>query len=598
MKTNNVFFGIDEVSSELNRDFDKGLKNEYISYFAHLFHAKVMRVWLKTYELFKVAENDELIFLMDGLNNFHDYLYSLRKNGIDKILLLNWGFVYPYGYNAHDCFTCPDPINEPAFYQRFIALQEKVFYEIARNFPEIAFFEPINEPDSIECLNLHRNGYVVGRGNNEEYYYSKDERENIVLDLCFYEGRGVKKAYANNKIVFPGFCNYVDAPKYLDDIYSKIESGNFPSIGNIKSNKITDYFDIMSWHPYNLKDSEINDYWLETQNTLFNVMIKHGDSSRKVWYTEIGWSDFGRITSLEKIKRRYNDLMNYIDKVQPFVECVMFFRMFNLATRCENEGEDNFGLFYNAHDWETPLAPKPSAITLYKRINGENASLEPLYKYAKNRERILFPKKVFNKTKNAYKVLFLGNSITYQESAENNHWRIARGLGSSSINNDYVHLFLDEIGKEKSNIQYTIVDLRNFEKTFFADDILNELFNLDLDKPDLVIVNIGDYVGRCAFADTSFARYFERLIKHFASSKMIVTSSFSGFDEINESIEEVCQNSNIPFVDISSIKNGSDCLLINKIINNEIKTLPNDIGHQKIAKAIINKYKELSYEKN
>lgn len=598
MKTNNVFFGIDEVSSELNRDFDKGLKNEYISYFAHLFHAKVMRVWLKTYELFKVAENDELIFLMDGLNNFHDYLYSLRKNGIDKILLLNWGFVYPYGYNAHDCFTCPDPINEPAFYQRFIALQEKAFYEIARNFPEIAFFEPINEPDSIECLNLHRNGYVVGRDNNEEYYFSKDERENIVLDLCFYEGRGVKKAYANNKIVFPGFCNYKDAPKYLDDIYSKIESGNFPSIGNIKSSKITDFFDIMSWHPYNLKDSEINDYWLETQNTLFNVMIKHGDSSRKVWYTEIGWSDFGRITSLEKIKRRYNDLMNYIDKVQPFVECVMFFRMFNLATRCENEGEDNFGLFYNAYDWETPLVPKPSAITLYKRINGENASLEPLYKYAKNRERILFPKKVFNKNKDAYKVLFLGNSITYQESVENNHWRIARGLGSSSINNDYVHLFLDEIGKEKSNIQYTIVDLRNFEKTFFADDILNELFNLDLDKPDLVIVNIGDYVGRCAFADTSFARYFERLIKHFASSKMIVTSSFSGFDEINESIEEVCQNSSIPFVDISSIKNGSDCLLINKIFNNEIKTLPNDIGHQKIAKAIINKYKELSYEKN
>lgn len=597
MKTDNLFFGIDEVSSELNSGFDKGLKNEYISYFAQIFHAKAMRVWLKTYEIFKVAENDELLFSIEGLTNLHNYLYSLRKSGVEKILLLNWGFVYPYGYHAHDCFTCPDPISEPAYYQRFLLLQEKVFYEIARNFSEIEYFEPTNEPDGYDCLNLHRNGYVVGRNDNQQFYYSRDEIEDIVLDLCFYESRGIKKANAKNKIVFPGFCNYSDAPNYLDDIYTKIENGDLPSFGN-KSNKITDYFDIMSWHPYNLVDSEINDYWLSTQNKLFDVMIRHGDRERKVWYTEIGWSDFGRISSLEKIKKRYNDLLDNLDKVQPFVECVMFFRMFNLATRCENEGEDNFGLFYNAHDWQTPLMPKPSAISIYKRLNGENAPLDPLYKYTKNRERPLFPIKIFNQNDNAYKILFLGNSITYQEAAENNHWRIARGLGSSSIKNDYLHIFLEEINKTKPLIQYTVVDFKNYEKTYFSDDVFNEFKSLKIDKPDLVIINIGDYVGRCAFACDPFEPCFKKLIDYLKQPKIIVTSSFSGFDEINESIKNVCEENNIPFVDISSIKKENNCLSKNKIINNEIRKIPNDLGHQKIAKAIIDKYKELSYEKD
>jgi len=597
MKIDGLFFGIDEVSSDLNRGFDKGLKNEYIGYFAHLFKAKAMRIWLKTYEIFQVAENDELIFLVDGLNNLHNYLYTLRKNGVEKFLLLNWGFVYPFGYKARDCFTCPDPFNEPEIYQRFLSLQEKVFFEIARNFPEIAYFEPTNEPDGRDCLNLHRNGYVVGKENNEQFYFSRDEIEKIILDLCFYESRGVKKAYANNKIVFPGFCNYSDAPIFLNNIYTRIESGELPTL-NYKSNKITDFFDIMSWHPYNLKNSEINDYWLETQKALFDVMIKHGDGERKVWYTEIGWSDFGRVTSLEKIKRRYNDLLNNLDKVQPFVECVMLFRMFNIATRCENEGEDNFGLFYNAYDWDTPLAPKPSAIAIYKRLNGEDAPLEPLYKHAKKKERVLFPVKVFNKNADAFKILFLGNSITYQEAAENNHWRIARGLGSSSINNDYVHLFLDEINKIKSSVQYTFIDLKNFEKTFFSDDVFNRLKEIDIDKPDLVVVNIGDYVGHSAFVTDPFSLYFNKLINHFKSPQMIVTSSFSGFNEANTSMEVVCKENNIPYVDISSIKKEDAYLLKNKIINNEIRTIPNDLGHQRIAKAIINKYKELYYEKN
>lgn len=593
----NVFFGIDEVSSDLNRGFDKGLKNEYIGYFAHLFRAKAMRVWLKTSEIIRVVENDELVFSIDGLTNLHNYLYTLRKNGIEKILLLNWGFVYPFGYNAHDSFTCPDPISEPVYYQRFLTIQEKVFYEIARNFPEIEFFEPTNEPDGLDCLNLHRNGYVVGGKNNQQFYYSRDEIENIVLDLCFYESRGIRKAYAKNKIVFPGFCNYSNAPEYLNNIYIKIESGNLPTIGE-KSNKITDYFNIMSWHPYNLRDSEINDFWLDSQKKLFDVMIKHGDGERKVWYTEIGWSDFGRLTSLEKINKRYNDLLDNLDKVQPFVECVMFFRMFNLATRCENEGEDNFGLFYNAHDWQTPLMPKPSAITIYKRLIGENASLEPLYKFAKNRERPIFSVKVFNKSKDSFKVLFLGNSITYQESAENNHWRIARGLGSSSINNDYLHVFLDEINKTHSKVQYTVVDLKNFERTYFSEDVFEHFKELKIDKPDLVILNIGDYVGYCAFVSDPFEPHLLKLINHFSSSKIIVTNSFSGFDEINETIRNVCEDNNIPFVDISTIKNESNCLLKNKIINNEIRTIPNDQGHQRIAMAIIDKYKELSYEEN
>ena len=152
---NKFFFGLDEVSAELNSNCDEGLKNKYIAHFANAFGCKTVRVWLSTKEIIKVKPNDEIEFVAKGLIAFHNYLESLRRAGVERFLLLDWAFVYPYGYFASDRWVVPDPKKEPMMYQRFLKLQQKVRFEIASNFSLIEYFETTNEPDVPASLFLH-----------------------------------------------------------------------------------------------------------------------------------------------------------------------------------------------------------------------------------------------------------------------------------------------------------------------------------------------------------------------------------------------------------------------------------------------------------
>lgn len=220
MKNKHYLLGIDEVSSEVNSNCDESLKNEYIAYFSNVFGCKVARVWLLTKEVIKIKQNDEIEFIPEGLIKFHNYIESLRKAGIEKFLLLDWGFVYPYGYNASDSWVVPDPKTEPESYRRFMLLQQKVRYEIANNFTFIQYFESTNEPDGPGGTFLHKNNYKFN-ANNEDNVFTRDEIEDIILDLNYFENLGIKEAYKNNKMLLPSFCNLDYAPQYLESIYKK-----------------------------------------------------------------------------------------------------------------------------------------------------------------------------------------------------------------------------------------------------------------------------------------------------------------------------------------------------------------------------------------
>ena len=436
----NFFIGLDEVCGELNFNVDKGLKGDYIALFAERLNAKAVRVWLRTPELIKVLPHDEIQFIPDELIKLNAYLNKLKEAGVEKFVLLDWGFVYPYNYQASDLLVVPDPVTESNFYERFLLLQKKVRYEIARNFMEIEYFEMLNEPDGVDGSFMHRNNYKVGKGRdaNAEYIYDRDEVIRIILDLNYFTSLGIKDANPDAKVLLPSFWNVDSAPEFLDTIYNKIEEGSFPSISKNKCSNIENYFDILNFHPYNLKDSEINDFWLSTQLKLYDVMKKHGDDKRKVWYTEIGWSDLKREKEKENISKRFIDLLNTVRDKLPFVEGVFLFRLMNLANKCECEGEDNFGLLYNEYDWNYPLMPKPSLIALYKYLhNTDDAS--PVFALSKTKEMCPdYFDNLINPNKN-HRVLFLGSKITYQPRNDFLNHKFSGGIGASKQDNDYVH---------------------------------------------------------------------------------------------------------------------------------------------------------------
>lgn len=586
---NDYFLGLDEVSGQLNSGCDMSLKNEYLAHFAKSLKCKTVRVWLNTKEIVRIKENDHIEFIAEGLINFHKYLESLRKAGVERFLLLDWGFVYPYGYRATDKWVVPDPKNEPEMYKRFLLLQQKIRFEIASNFSLVEYFESTNEPDGESGTFLHKNGYHMDGKNNEKYIFTRDEIEDIVLDLNYFENVGVKMANENAKMLIPSFCNLDYTPQYLDDIYTKIESGKYPTIGDEKSNKIESFFEILNWHPYNMISVQINDDWIKSQERIREVILKHNDGDRKVWYTEMGWSDFQREDEKIDIGKRYIDFLEYVSNHMPWVETVFPFRLFNLANRPESEEQDYFGIVYNEFDWYAPLFPKPAIISIYKYMNGNDSSLEPLYKYTHIRERELFPYIKLGNPHGDYKVLILGNHISYQKEAPWNKYDESKGMDASKKECDYVHLLHNKLKESHPNIETVVVDMRNWETCFYYNDLYNELKKFKDAEYNLVIVRLGETVGYYSFNDHVYKDYLLKLCNFFKSdkTKFIITSTFDSKANVDEHQKMTAQELNCPYVDLNKIRMDYTNLSNNKYLNNEYKIYPNDKGMELIAKAIL-----------
>ncbi len=586
------FYGLDEVSCELNSHVDKGLKSDYIAHFAKCLNAKTMRVWLRTNEIVKVNKNDQIELIPEGLIRLHAYLHKLKLAGVERFLLLDWSFVYPSGYNATDNWVVPSFKDEPEMYQRFMLLQEKVRYEIARNFTEIGYFETTNEPDGPGGTFLHKNGYGTSKNGNDAYTYNDDELQTIILDLNYYVSRGVKRSNPKNKMLLPSLTNFPKTKKFLDDIYNKIESNQYPTFGK-KSNRIEDFFDILNIHPYNMKHTDLDEEWVEGQLDLYNVAIKHNDAFRPVWYTEMGWSDLKRETEKVEIGKRFVKFFEYVRDRLNFVETVFPFRLFTLANRVENEGEDNFGLLYNEYDWRYPLYPKECLVSIYKFIQGEDADTSILYKYAKVNERKIFDPVYLGSKKPTFKILFLGNKITYQSKNSLLGWNESRGLGSSDKQPDYVSLVIKELSKEHNNIGYCVTNIEYWETDFHNDNLLDMLSKLKDYNADLVIIQTGDSALSFLLNDYSYSESYEKLINTFKNdhSRVISISPLKSDNRTYEHILKACQNTNTEFVDITKIfKNPENICLVN-YHNGDFPLFPNGNGHALIANEVILKLK-------
>lgn len=382
----NPLIGLCEVSCEVNDSVDKGLKNEIIAHFAGEFHASVMRVWVRFHELARCDKDDNVTLVEERVERLKKYLDALKAKGVRDFLLLSWSFLYPEDFHYTDAWAVPDPVTEREKYIRFLNVQRKLYELIAQRFPEILYFEATNEPDGAGGDFLHKTGYVYGRTpqENAPYIYTQEEIARIALDLCYYTCRGVKKYLPNAKVLFPSFCNFDYAPAYLERVFTELQSGKYPSVGETKSTRQEDFFEIMSFHPYSMKTGEMDEGWLQTQKTLYAVMQKYGLGDMPVWYTELGWSDFAREEEKQKIGGRFLEAFRLVKEELPFVKKIFLFRLCTLANRKENEGEDNFGLTYNIYAERHAGEPKPVAITLAKFLNGDDYDVSALYKYARN----------------------------------------------------------------------------------------------------------------------------------------------------------------------------------------------------------------------
>ena len=189
--------------------------------------------------------------------------------------------------------------------------------------------------------------------------------------------------------------------------------------------------------------------------------------------------------------------------------------------------------------------------------------------------------------------LFLGNSLTYCGVAEEEPDKTKRGLTSTSVEKDYVHVLLKTISEEhKVNIKYSILNIAQFERTFTKFSFeMGKLALAENQQPDYLFVQIGENVAKDDIIDTKkYEDEYTKLLALFPNSKRILTIPFWPDKNKEYATTNIAIRSNSYLVDISHLGAGTDPMNFSSSYKNYKKpgvgSHPGDYGMTNIAKCI------------
>lgn len=189
--------------------------------------------------------------------------------------------------------------------------------------------------------------------------------------------------------------------------------------------------------------------------------------------------------------------------------------------------------------------------------------------------------------------LFLGNSLTYCGVAEEEPDKTKRGLTSTSVEKDYVHVLLKTISeKHKVNIKYSILNIAQFERTFTKFSFeMGKLALAENQQPDYLFVQIGENVAKDDIIDTKkYEDEYTKLLALFPNSKRIITIPFWPDKNKEYATTNIAIRSNSYLVDISHLGDGTDPMNFSSSYKDYKKpgvgAHPGDYGMANIAKCI------------
>lgn len=178
------------------------------------------------FNLFQIGE------LANGLSEE----FVKEYNGIPwkQIIGMNHSNFHAKGY-ANSSSTVAKPardLNEGSEYLKWLDDYETTWYNIAKEFPEIMYWEIDNESNSDTFFEKLTGGT-----------FSLKEKADIYTDMLFFASRGIHRANPEANTIMGGlvistaesFLQYIYDNIFADDSWSQ-----YPD----------DYFQIAAWHPY------------------------------------------------------------------------------------------------------------------------------------------------------------------------------------------------------------------------------------------------------------------------------------------------------------------------------------------------------------
>ncbi len=325
---------------------------------------KSLRMWMH----FSYFMENPTTINKEKADKMHKYL----KNALDldfQIIGMNHYSYHDEGYFSIGKEKRVDFENPSSKYNIWLNDYETSWYTLASEFKEITYWEIDNELDNPDFM------YIDGAKND---VLNQTEMAHISLDMLYRGSIGIHKANNNNNTIMGGLVDsnglgkgssynnvYTGNNKeFLEIFYDLIDSGEHGSI------YYDDFFQIAAWHPYYYHGTA-DDYFIEENNKIYEIIKRREGKDKKVFLTEFGWTDLAVLDKSQNII----DLYTALREKMPYVESLHYFLLF------DKFHENNVGLF------DSPLnkdaSPKSSAYA-YQKVNNGSGKLDFIFKNNEN----------------------------------------------------------------------------------------------------------------------------------------------------------------------------------------------------------------------
>lgn len=374
-RTTPLKYGINAHIYE-QRPMDPSSTLEYCADMIDVLNVEYYRLSTPHDSLFNVGEGDTLTFKDGPKDLVHQVIEKMSAAGIKKFVAVSDSPIYPFGYQVTSAGVVPDPLVEKEMYIRWMKLYAKAWGMIVKEFPEITFVEPMNEPDLPGTNMFTKQGHQWGA--EDGYKYNMTDKAHMIADLQYYIYDEVKSVNPNVFVTTPGFSTYGEAQDILDYLYEAIESGAHPYGEDFGDADPDHYFDYINFHKY-LADMTLDDYF-EHCDKFYKACERHNDAGKPAILTEWGFTDHDNEGKEQVNGENMVKQLKLFNEKMPYLEAVLLYMLNDYYDYSVDSSEDNFGIFSSRGDPEKPSCPKPVAVEFYKYIHN-TTDISPLYKY-------------------------------------------------------------------------------------------------------------------------------------------------------------------------------------------------------------------------
>lgn len=371
--------GICERTSDITTNVDSGATQELVAGLSGALGADAFRVWMHYPNIVRWdTATDSPQIIQSEANKYHAFIERLIDSGVTRIMAMTHYYVMPPSLGCSDKQI---PLPGTANYNVFLRSVEATAKLLAQTFPQIKYWEPGNEPELKGAFVVRPVPDASG-----SIYFSTEELAKITMNICYYANRGIKSVSQSNRLVMPGLIfDYADkADFFIKKIYAQIKSGTLPD-GGAKSTDPDDYFDILCWHPYYANARNPSQEWIDGNKAMYKVAAENGDGDKDVFFSELGYSDYGDKDTIDGLKDSYTHVFDIIREQMPWVKTVFLFRLLDwrYTNAPSNERERYFGLFYSPNE-NRGCVPKIGTVSLFYYFNGHTADVSRLFEFVKS----------------------------------------------------------------------------------------------------------------------------------------------------------------------------------------------------------------------